>query len=124
MAEFKKPIKYSVEQLQDIIDKYFETTPFDVWTVTGLALCVGSKQLLSDYEKRDAYRDMVRVARLKVENAYEQSLRIKGGAGNIFALKNFGWRDQQEVDLNHSHTGPATIIFGDNSEKESDDNIT
>jgi len=65
----------------------------------GLALCVGSKQLLQDYEKRPGYSDIVRKAKLLNENSYELSLRKDGGAHNIFALKNFGWSDKLEQEI-------------------------
>ena len=35
-----------------------------------------------------------------VENSYEMSLRENGRTGDIFALKNFGWRDKMEVENN------------------------
>lgn len=92
-------IKYSVKDLQKIIDDYFKKTAKEEWTVTGLALCVGSKQLLNDYQKRPDYKDMVKVAKLKIEHSYELSLRSKGGAHNIFALKNFGWTDNYGHEL-------------------------
>jgi len=93
-----KPYKYTPEELQAIIDKYFNSTPQNKYTVTGLALLVGSKQLLQEYQKRDAYKGMVKLAKLKVENSYEADLRARGRSGDIFALKNFGWKDKQEID--------------------------
>lgn len=95
-----KPYKFKPKELQKIIDDYFESTDIDKWTITGLALLVGSKQLFYDYEGRKEYSAMVKKARLMVENSYEISLREKGGAGTIFALKNFGWVDRVSVDNN------------------------
>lgn len=46
------------------------------------------------------------MAKLKIENAYEVSLREKGGAGNIFALKNFGWIDEQRRILSGDENAP------------------
>jgi hypothetical protein len=109
---FKKPLKFKTpESLLKVIEEYFETTPFELWTVTGLALVVGSKQLLNDYEKRPGYSNIVTRAKLKIENSYESSLRTTGGSNNIFALKNFGWTDQQ--DLKHSseiNTGGVLLV--------------
>jgi hypothetical protein len=43
--------------------------------------------------------DVVEGARLKVEHSYEVMLReSKNPAGAIFALKQFGWTDKQEID--------------------------
>ena len=103
-----KPLKYKTpEALKAVIDKYFKKTELKEYTVTGLALVVGSKQLLDDYQKRTGYGRIVTKAKLIVENAYELSLRKTGKAGDIFALKNFGWKDKQEVE----HLGEGGKIF-------------
>lgn len=92
-----KPLKYTPESLQKIIDDYFKTTPITEYTITGLALKIGSRQLIQDYEKRKGFTEIIRFAKLIVENAYELSLRKTGRSGDIFALKNFGWKDQQDI---------------------------
>lgn len=103
-----RPLKYAtVADLQAVIDYYFYTTKQDEWTVTGLALAIGGKQLLDDYQKRPGYREAVWKAKLMVENSYEIALRKNGRAGEIFALKNFGWSDKQEVE----HSGGTKIII-------------
>ena len=106
-----RPLKFSSPQdLAEVINNYFKDTKVKDYTVTGLALCVGSKQLLQDYEKRKEYADIVKEAKLIIENAYELSLRESGGVHNIFALKNFGWKDKQELD----HTTKGEAIKGVN----------
>ena len=96
-----KPLKFkSPAELKKVIEDYFNSTPHDEWTVTGLSLLVGSKQLLNDYEKRDGYKEFVVTAKLIVENSYELSLRKHGRTGDIFALKNFGWKDVQDKNVN------------------------
>ena len=94
-----RPLKFTPESLQMIIDTYFETTLIGEYTITGLALLVGSKQLLQDYEKRKDFSEIVKRAKLMVENDYELSLRKNGKAGDIFGLKNFGWKDTQDHTL-------------------------
>lgn len=85
------------EDMQKAVDAYFDSTAQDEWTITGLALALNtSKRLLCDYADREGYKEIVATARLKVEHAYEISLRKTGRAGDIFALKNFGWKDKQE----------------------------
>ncbi len=100
-----KPLKYNTpEALAAVIDKYLADTPREEYTVTGLALLVGSKQLLNDYQKRKGYSELVTTAKLVVENSYERSLRKNGRSGDIFALKNFGWKDTPLIVDNSQHT--------------------
>ena len=93
--KFEKPA-----DLEKIINKYFKETPFAQWSITGIALVVGSKQLINDYEKRKNFEHIIKTAKLMVENSYELSLREKSKIGDIFALKNFGWRDTQHLEQN------------------------
>lgn len=95
-----RPLKFeTAEELQRVLQNYFDATPEDEYTVTGLALLVGSRQLLDDYEKREGYRDLVKEAKLIVENGYEKDLKKHGRTGTIFALKNFDWKDKTETDV-------------------------
>lgn len=68
-------------------------------TITGLAIYLGfeSRQSVYDYEKTGEFSYTIKRARLFIENAYEKELLGKGVTGAIFALKNFGWTDKQEV---------------------------
>jgi len=116
-----RPLKFKTPQeLEKAMDVYFNKTPFGEYTVTGLALVIGSKQLLSDYEEREGYGEIVRMARLRVENSYEISLRKDGGSNNIFALKNFGWNDKQEIE----HNGSAISLTFENKSKDGINYIT
>jgi len=95
-----RPRKFgSPKQLETTINEYFENTPQNEYSVTGLALVIGSKQLIQDYEKREGYEEIIARAKLLVENSYELSLRKYGRSGDIFALKNFGWKDKFEHDV-------------------------
>ena len=104
-----RPPKYKdKEQLQQAINRYIND-PKKINTITGLCYYLGfcSKQSFFDLEKRDEFSYTIRKARLFIESEYEQDLKKSGGAGNIFALKNMGWSDRQEVkhegeiNLNH-----------------------
>lgn len=97
-----KPRKWdNPEQLIDLINSYLEETDIEEYTVTWLCLYVwASKQLLIDYEERDWFKDIIKEAKLIVENAYEISLRKNWRTWDIFALKNFWWKDKSEVDNN------------------------
>ena len=91
--------------LQKRIDAYFaecEKTG-EPLTVTGLALALDtSRETLLNYQKRDGYGDIVRRAKMRIENAYEKRLIARGNGGDVFALKNFGWRDkaEREIEIN------------------------
>lgn len=98
-----RPLDYpTVEELQTAIDSYFKNTPQEELTITGLALALGftTRQALINYQERAEFVDTVKSAKLKIENAYELSLRKNGRAGDIFGLKNFDWSDKTE----HDHT--------------------
>jgi hypothetical protein len=60
------------------------------------------------YENKDEFRDTIKKAKQKVENSYELRLIKNGRAGEIFALKNFGWTDRQETEI----TGGVNITIG------------
>lgn len=96
------PAKFDkAEDLQASIDDYFEEckTGNVGHTITGLAYHLGfeSRQSFYDYEKRDEFSYTIKRARLAIEMAYEQKLHGNSNTGAIFALKNFGWTDRQEV---------------------------
>ena len=91
-----RPLKYaSVEDFESDAATYFKETPQEQWTITGLAVSLNtSRATLMNYENRDEFFDAIKAVKDKVEMAYELSLRSRGGAGDIFGLKNFGWRDR------------------------------
>jgi len=125
-SDFKKdgrPLKYSSpEELAAKIEEYIQDTPDKELTVTGLCLAVGSRSSFYDYAERDGYGDVIRWAQLYVENSYERSLRVNGGAGNIFALKNFGWKDKQDIAYTGNLSGAVVIVtpeyVGDNAKDD------
>lgn len=96
-----RPLKFKrASDLEEAIEKYFDTTPKDEWTITGLALALGTtRRILIQYGQRDLYRPIVERAKLRVENGYEIDLKKKGQTGSIFALKAMGWSDKQEIDV-------------------------
>ena len=107
-----RPLKYETrEDLIKVIENYFDQTKFGEYSVSGLALCIGSKQLTQDYEKREGYSDIIKEAKLIVENSYELSLRKNGGTHNIFALKNFGWTDKQTTVHEIPEAATFTITY-------------
>lgn len=112
----------SPERMDELVDGYQakcqeEDAPI---TLTGLIhhLGLSSRQSLDDYATYDGFSDSVKRAKLLVEMAYEHRL-IAGGqaAGPIFALKNMGWSDRQEVDhssIDGSMTPQVQVYVPDN----------
>lgn len=89
--EFDRRVALYVEQCLEKKEKL---------TLTGLILALGlsSRQSLDEYLNYDGFPDSVKRAKLLIENAYEQQLVGSHAAGPIFALKNFGWKDQQNIE--------------------------
>lgn len=72
-------------------------------TLTGLALELGfaSRQSLYDYAQKKEFKQVIDELKLECERYYEERLTNGGNpVGAIFALKNFGWNDKQQVDVN------------------------
>ena len=104
-----RPPKYqTAAELQKKIDEYFDTlyitTPV---TITGLCLFLGfeSRQAFYHLENNDKFSYTIKRARTRIENHYEQLLQGNSVAGPIFALKNLGWSDRQEID--HTSKGES-----------------
>ncbi len=95
------PLYSNSDDLEKAIEDYFELikTIRENPTITGLAYHLGfaSRQSFYDYEKNDIFAYTIKRARLKIESQYERRLFEQSPTGAIFALKNFGWVDRQEV---------------------------
>lgn len=119
----------TAEELQTKITEYFESCKYkvireeteedpgevqqgDIVTITGIALYLGfeSRQSFYDYEKHEEYSYIIKRARLTVECEYEKRLQSKTPTGSIFALKNMGWVDKQELD--HTSLGEKIAFSG------------
>lgn len=113
-----RPPKYkTAKDLQKKIDEYFESgikmrtviigpanarkkVTLKVPTITGLVLFLGFCDRVSfyDLEKQEKFSYTIKRARTQIENEYEEQIAVNGNAGAIFALKNFGWTDKQEIE--------------------------
>jgi hypothetical protein len=80
-------------------------------TWSGLARYLGfeSRKSLDDYGKKPEFSYSIKKALLRIEEIYEQNLFGRNPAGSIFALKNFGWRDKQEIE----QSGGISIKYQD-----------
>jgi hypothetical protein len=117
-----KPFYENVEDLQNAIDSYFTSNQGKI-TLTGLALHLGfeSRQSVYDYEKKGEFSYTIKKARLRVENYYELELLGDHTSGAIFALKNFGWADNQNVNVKTENMPFKPIdldVITDHSTKE------
>lgn len=84
-------------------EEYFETTPIKEQTRAGLCLYLGiSTTLLTKYlkgEQGDEFREATEWVYTRLEHKYEADLNYRNNpTGPIFALKQYGWRDSQEVE--------------------------
>lgn len=114
-----RPLKFqSPEALQAQVDAYFaERLASDKpISITGLALALDTtRETLCNYGERDEFTDTVRRAKMFVEQFYEERLPFANATGPIFALKNFGWKDSQDMNLGGQKDNPVeanlTVTF-------------
>ena len=107
MADVGRPLIFSTpNELQKYISAFFQEETGRI-TISGLAYYLGfeSRQSFYDYEKRPEFSYTIKRARLFIENEYEKLLISNNTTGAIFALKNFGWSDKQEIQ----HSGEINI---------------
>jgi len=80
-------------------------------TISGLTLALGfsDKTTLYDYRDRPEFSHSIKTALLRIEQYHEEGLSENNVAGRIFALKNMGWKDKIEQDLNHN--GGVQIVM-------------
>lgn len=128
----------SPEEIEKLVEEYFETgvtikkvvlgppnarytIDLPVPTITGLCLFLGfeSRQSFYAYEQKPEFSYTIKKARLLIENEYEEMLAAGNTTGAIFALKNFGWTDRQEIDQKTEHSGGIDITWADPPKKPS-----
>lgn len=122
--------KYETPEIfEQAVIKYFETMPEKDWTISGLALFLGiTRGTLWKYGDRnsrdyDGFQSTVEWATTKVEDRVERQLLAgKGGAAEIFWLKNVGWSDRQELDARvsgdvHINVVSYAQLLKENSER-------
>jgi hypothetical protein len=109
MPAGRPPIWTDPEALAESVDDYFNEDPQPTWT--GLALHLGfvSRESLNNYMLKPEFFDPIKKALTRIENQYEKGLYGKNPAGAIFALKNFKWKDKQEIE----QTGGIRVSFSE-----------
>ena len=112
MPAGRPPMWDDSEAFAKKVEEYFDTEKMPTWS--GLALYMGfeSRQSLDEYKKKPEFAYPIKKALLRIEGIYETSLRNGNAvAGSIFALKNFGWTDKQEIDQKTEHSGSIAITW-------------
>ena len=99
-----RPRKYTVSQVQKLVDKYFQTCEDskEPYTITGLALALDtSRKVLCEWvERKDELSPIIQKAKDRVEHYVEKLLLTsRNSNGPIFWLKNFDWTDQRELKV-------------------------
>lgn len=118
---YRPPIFDGPLEMQIKINQYFEELPEGKHpTITGLCLFLGfcSRQSFYEYEKKPAFCYTIKTARTMIEQQYEESLMGRYTAGAIFALKNLGWSDKQELEHSGEVKGAPQIGFANTTKKE------
>ena len=126
MAKGGRPRKIkSVRQFEERAEAYFRECEAreEPVLLTGLILALGlsSRSALDEYAQRPEFLNSVKKAKLRVEMEYEKALHSRNPSGPIFALKNFGWTDKQDVELSGGvkvKTLADLIMDAENWEKE------
>ncbi len=100
-----RPRKFkSPRQVVQLINTYFKECDDKEkkYTVTGLARALGiTRETLLRYEDTAEFTNPIKAAKTRIEEQVEEMLLSgKSPAGPIFWLKNFGWTDKQELDIN------------------------
>lgn len=111
---FKTPEEFEAQAMEYVAECKRTKEPI---TITGLAMALHTtRQVLMDYARRDEFTDAVKRVKQIAENYAEtQGYKGKSPIFAIFALKNFGWKDKQEVE--HSVKSIANVL----NELEGDD---
>ena len=114
-GEGKPPFYDDPVKMQEAVEGYFterdtvakKNVARPHYTICGLALALGftSRQSLLNYENKPEFVDIIKKAKLRVEQNYEESLRSPACVGSIFALKQLKWQDKQELE----HSGERTL---------------
>ena len=104
MTKVGRPRKIkSVRQFEERTEAYFRECEAreKPALLTGLILALGlsSCSALDEYAQRPEFLNSVKKAKLRGEMEYEKALHSRNPSGPIFALKNFGWTDKQDVEV-------------------------
>jgi len=109
MPTGRPPLYETPEQMQEIIEEYFQSVTYQHPetgmvvsrpTMSGLAYALGmDRRSLVNYSHKEEFFPTIKRARDKVEASLEDNLYNNSVTGTIFNLKNnFGWVDKTEQE--------------------------
>jgi hypothetical protein len=118
-----RPPKYDTpEALQTQIDNYFKSIEGteDKPRIAALVLYCDFCDIASfyDYENKPEFTKTIKKARTRIVDAYEKKLDGKQVAGPIFALKNLGWSDRQDITVQGTQGIKFVMDIGDGKNKK------
>jgi len=91
----------SAAEVEKKIDKYIETKEKEEkpLTVAGMARCLGMcSETLNQYSKDPVFTDVIKKAKTRIEQQWEERLANSACTGAIFWLKNHAnYRDKTEI---------------------------
>jgi hypothetical protein len=138
----RPPVFKSPDELQGKIEAYFnggankrtviigkgenrQSIEIPLITITGLCYYLGfeSRQSFYAYEKNESFSYIIKKARLRIEQHYEETLQLDTpAAGSIFVLKNMDWSDRVEQDHKSSDGSmspkPTVVVQSDKGKQE------
>ena len=92
-------------------------------TFTGLCIALDTtRETFGDYEsgkyddKDNRFSDSVKRLKQRCENYAENKLFANNPTGAIFALKNYGWKDKQDIEINPDQDGVIKVSFVNSDE--------
>lgn len=112
MPAGRPPIYNTIEEMLPALEAWEEKIKLgESPTITGLCLALDfdSKDTLYAYRDKKEFSYPIKRAILFVEHGYEKGLKENNTSGSIFALKNFGWKDKQELQHSGDENNPVAI---------------
>jgi hypothetical protein len=91
------------KQLQEDVTKYFAycEEKHRPPTIAGLAYYLDvDRQTIYNYSYKDEFFDIIKKARNRIVMNLEEEAIINGKAGTIFVMKQYGYKDKQEIEGN------------------------
>ncbi len=84
-------------------------------TITGLAYALDTtRETLCNYQDKDEYSDTISKLKMRAELYAEERLYEGAATGPIFALKNFGWKDSQDLNHGGQKDNPVVMALPEN----------
>ena len=102
----------SAAQLQKLIDEYYAIceSKEKPMTIAGLGVHLGvNRQTIYNYSYKDDFFDTIQKARDKILAYYEEQAIVRGSAGTIFLMKNYGYTDRTEIGLDSNKEAVEAI---------------